>query len=1164
MPDRDLFGAVMQHIPDSVFIKDTNGRYLMVNPSMVELLGAVEIRDVIGKTDDDFLTPEKAHNNRIDERHIISSGMPILEKTEYIQTHNKSGWYSFTKAPLLDNQGHISGLIGIGRDISDHVLSEKRERARSYDLKAVVEIADRLIASADLDTLLRKAIELARSHLRVERCSILLNEGDHLKGTYGTDLKGMTTDERHMALPFDAAWENRFKMWHKKSSQWIIERDIQRSSPDARLAQSRDFWVATTPIKGSNNRVIGVFCNDTVISGSPPDERLQDVLAVFCSLLGNIIERQRGMDDLRRRDQVLEGVARSASQLLIEDDFDAAIHDSLKSLGESTQVDRVYIFKNHLDPLTGEWMMSQRYEWSSDPAISEMKNDELQDLPYEPTFSTMFEALANGRVYGGNIASLSEPERQHLEKQKILSILLVPIHIRNQFWGFIGLDDCHNIREWSTNEKAILLAMAGNLGGAISRETVQSELKLRDRILSGVAKANHELLTNVEKEIAIPNALRILAGAVNVERIYICENLRDPASGNILMCLRHIFHKDSYRLEQFGGFEKCLSYSEFLPGWHAIMSAGKPIHGRLLDFFQHDTQSVRSVLLAPLMIENKFWGIIGFDTSDSEHNWSESDVSTLSTMAGSIGGAIARQRAEDSLRKSEEHFRSLIENASDLILVVNHKGDIVYGSPSVERELGYLPDKITTLKFLDIIHPDDQNDLTELVKQPDNVSSQTKLREFRLQHQLGHYLQMECAIKSFPDETGNTSWIVNSRDITQRINAENALRHSEELLRHSQKMEAIGRLAGGIAHDFNNLLTAILGYGDLLLEKMTDENEMRSEVQEIHKAANRAHGLTRQLLAFSRRQIMEPICVDLNSIVADMERLLKRLISENIVLKTDTSELPCTVKVDRGQIEQVIVNLALNAKDAMIDGGELGITTEICRLSTSLTKDVVTIPPGEYVLLAISDTGHGISEDIRPRIFEPFFTTKEVGKGTGLGLSMVYGTIEQSGGYILYESVVNTGTKFSIYLPLVNGDSNSTIEVRYASPRGGNECILLVEDEPIVRDLSRRILSERGYRVVTMENGLKGLEYFRQHPGEIDVILTDIIMPRMSGLVLARSARQIKPDVKVLFMSGYTEDQQPELHETDKGKNFIQKPFTVDLLCGKLRELLDNTTESNK
>jgi two-component system cell cycle sensor histidine kinase/response regulator CckA len=253
----------------------------------------------------------------------------------------------------------------------------------------------------------------------------------------------------------------------------------------------------------------------------------------------------------------------------------------------------------------------------------------------------------------------------------------------------------------------------------------------------------------------------------------------------------------------------------------------------------------------------------------------------------------------------------------------------------------------------------------------------------------------------------------------------------------------------------------------------------------------------------------------------------------------------------------VIINLALNARDSMPDGGELHITTENISLSQPLNQGMTTVPTGEYVRLKVRDTGHGIPDDIKPHVFEPFFTTKEVGKGTGLGLSMVYGIIEQSASFILFESTVDVGTEFSVYLPRVSAGHSIQHVVPPPSTAGGSEQILLIEDDKIVRELSTRILEGKGYRVTTRENGATGLEYFKEFAGQIDIVLTDIIMPQMSGLAFARAARLIKPDLRILFISGYAEDHQPESHETSNGRNYIQKPFTVSTLCGKVREILD-------
>jgi two-component system cell cycle sensor histidine kinase/response regulator CckA len=317
------------------------------------------------------------------------------------------------------------------------------------------------------------------------------------------------------------------------------------------------------------------------------------------------------------------------------------------------------------------------------------------------------------------------------------------------------------------------------------------------------------------------------------------------------------------------------------------------IRGRLLEFLTEDSTQVNSVLMAPLIVEKIFWGVIGFDSADAGYEWTESDVSTLSTIAGSISAAIARHRAEESLRRSEEHFRSLIENTADLIMMVDGQGDVHYGSPSVGREFGLSENQEGRFNFFELIHAEDWNHLRSLFSAEAGTPAEDRLFTFRVRHQSGDWRTVECAFRLIHDENDIKRYIVNARDITERIRTEEALRRSEELLRHSQKMEAVGRLAGGVAHDFNNLLTAILGYSDMLIDQIPDGHAWKREIVEITRAAERAHSLTKQLLAYSRRQVMEPKTVDLNHIVAETEQMLKRLISENVAVVTDLAPAPC-------------------------------------------------------------------------------------------------------------------------------------------------------------------------------------------------------------------------------------------------------------------------------
>jgi two-component system cell cycle sensor histidine kinase/response regulator CckA len=392
----------------------------------------------------------------------------------------------------------------------------------------------------------------------------------------------------------------------------------------------------------------------------------------------------------------------------------------------------------------------------------------------------------------------------------------------------------------------------------------------------------------------------------------------------------------------------------------------------------------------------------------------------------------------------------------------------------------------------------------------------------------------------------------------ERKRAEEALHASEEQLRQSQKLEAVGQLAGGVAHDFNNLLTVITGYSDLTLRRLDNESPFRSSLEEIKKAGERAASLTRQLLAFSRKQVLQPKVLQLNAIVADVDKMLRRLIGEDIDVLTVLEPSLGQIKADPGQIEQVILNLAVNARDAMPQGGKLTIETANVYLDNQYARRHTAIQPGNYVMLAVSDTGCGINAETQVRMFEPFFTTKEQGKGTGLGLSTVYGIVSQSGGHLWVYSEVGRGTTFKIYLPRVDGvtEGDEACDTPAELPQG-RETVLLTEDEEQVRQMIRMILEMSGYRVLEAASGEEALAIYKQHEGQIDLVMTDVVMPQMSGRELAQSLEVLHPGIKVLYMSGYTDDAIVRHGLLDQEIAFLQKPFTPDVLMRKVRGVLD-------
>jgi PAS domain S-box-containing protein len=519
----------------------------------------------------------------------------------------------------------------------------------------------------------------------------------------------------------------------------------------------------------------------------------------------------------------------------------------------------------------------------------------------------------------------------------------------------------------------------------------------------------------------------------------------------------------------------------------------------------------------------------------------------------------ARRESEEALRRRERHFRSLIENAHDIITVLEGDGDVRFASPSVERTLGYDRHALAGTYLFELVHPDDVPAVLEVFDRAIRAPGEPHWLEFRMRAADGSYRTLESIGTSLLNDPAVTGIVVNSRDVTERREAEEALLASQQQLLQAQKMDAVGRLAGGVAHDFNNLLTAIRGNAELLLLDIPPGDPRREDVEEIRKASDRAATLTRQLLAFSRRQVLQPRVLDLNGVVREMERMLRRLIGEDVELATRLDPALGQVRADPGQVEQVVLNLAVNARDAMPSGGRLTVETRNVELGEELKRAYPYVVPGAYVLLSVSDSGQGMDAETRERAFEPFFTTKPAGRGTGLGLSTVYGIVKQSGGFIWIDSELGRGTCIRIYLPPVGEPAAAPAEeAAPAIAARGTGTVLLAEDEVTVRRLAVRVLSRAGYTVLEAADGEEALRVAAAHGGAIDLLVTDVVMPRLGGRVLVSRLREARPAVPVVYMSGYTEEAVQRHGVLDPGTSFLGKPFTAEQLLGAVSTALGN------
>jgi two-component system, cell cycle sensor histidine kinase and response regulator CckA len=515
-----------------------------------------------------------------------------------------------------------------------------------------------------------------------------------------------------------------------------------------------------------------------------------------------------------------------------------------------------------------------------------------------------------------------------------------------------------------------------------------------------------------------------------------------------------------------------------------------------------------------------------------------------------------RRLAEAALRASEERFRALVENSSDALLMIDVQGVVNYISGSSPRHLGWSAAEMLGRSIFEFLHPDDRELVETRMADTLRHPGATITAEVRFKHKDGQWRTMESFGVNRLHEPAVGAIVINARDITER-------RRLENQLRQSQKMDAVGRLAGGVAHDFNNLLTAILGYCNLLLDDIPAENPMRADLEEIRTAGERAAALTRQLLAFSRRQMLQPQTVDVNALITQIEKMLQRLLGEDVELVIAVKDV-ASVRVDPASLEQVLVNLAVNSRDAMPLGGRLTIETASVELDSAYEANHAAISPGSYVMIAVSDTGHGMDAVTAARVFEPFFTTKEQGKGVGLGLATVYGIVKQNGGYIWVYSEPGRGTSFKVYLPPIQrGAERRALESQKDDTgKHGWETVLLVEDEDAVRVLAREVLRRQGYVVLEARHGLDALRVAERHTDPIQLLITDVVMPHMSGRDLAERLILTRPEMKVLFISGYT-DHAVMHRELMAGSEFLQKPFTPVAFARKVRGVLDTISDAN-
>lgn len=863
----------------------------------------------------------------------------------------------------------------------------------------------------------------------------------------------------------------------------------------------------------------------------------------------DITERLRAERREERRSRELASLSRTAEELAglpVEDDIYHVIAERLhEMLGEQS-----IVMVNSYEP--GMRALCARALVGAGPAFEAALNI-LGQSPLGMTFGLSGEdrsRLSSGKVLelGANLFELFAgrvPEELCKAVERVLGLG------RLYTLGFAYQGDLLGNAAffWGPGDERVdwtpLEVFAGQASAALQRRREQAIQSVLYRIAQAVSAPGTliDFLRTVHQE---------LSGLMDTANFYVA--LYDPQEG--LYSFPYSVDSDDLVGNHISPQQLRRSLTDYVRRTGRSLLVNEDLHGELMRLGEVDLvgSPSRVWLGVPLKTSKGVIGVLSVQSYDDPLAFTQSDLRLLELVAPQIATAIEHKRAEDALRASEELYRTLVATSPDAITLYDLEWRITSASPRTASLHGY--ETVTELvgkHALELIAPEEHARAT---KDCDKILTEGVGRglEYTMLRKDGGRFIGELNAALIRDAQGRPkAFIATVRDVTER-------KRLEEQLRQAQKMEAIGRLAGGIAHDFNNLLTVINGYSQMLLNSLEADSPLRADVEAILHAGERAANLTRQLLAFSRRQVLEVRLLNLNEILMNMIKMLQRIIGEDISLELNLAEDLGKVRADPGQIEQVVLNLAVNGRDAMPDGGELIIETANVELDKEAIQRHSGLEPGRYVLLAISDTGLGMSAEVRKHLFEPFFTTKEVGQGTGLGLATVYGIVKQSGGDISVYSEPGRGTTFKIYLPRVDETDDSAHGLGRSTAKDiprGKETILVVEDNEEVRQVAVLALRNLGYRVLEARNGLEAIQLFQAQPEAIHLVLTDVVMTGMSGREMAEQLKQIQKGLRVLYMSGYTDAAVVRHGILEPGTPFIQKPFAVETLARKVRELLD-------
>jgi two-component system cell cycle sensor histidine kinase/response regulator CckA len=814
---------------------------------------------------------------------------------------------------------------------------------------------------------------------------------------------------------------------------------------------------------------------------------------------------------LKNPEQYLKALV-NAQKALLSSPEDVPFQDFLDCLGPLCGTSRMYVFLNHTDS-GGHLLMSQVAEWCDANSEPQINNPDLQNLSYETFFPRWKQVLKGGGNIAGAVFDFPPEERDILEPQKILSILIIPIMADGHFIGFVGLDNCESADSWSGADQDYLELAALSLGQAVLGEKKRRQMRQ-------AMEAVHGVLENIPQAVFWKDLNSVFLG---------CNRALAEAVG--LSSPEEIIGKTDYDLSPTREEAEAYRAAD-----RRVMDSGEPQLGIEEELHRADGRVV-------FLRTNKL------PMRDARGN--------VSGVLCTFEDVTEAKRAAKEIENTQRFLTTVMDHLPDPLIVINRDYSLALANRAAKELLPSGQTDGPAPCHLLIYGKDAPCEGHETPCPLRNILESGE--PFSTEHVCveGPSQTRRFDVSGAPifDEEGRVIQIVEMyREVTEQ-------KRTQDMLRQAQKMEAVGQLAGGIAHDFNNMLQVINGYADIALSKLAPDHPAAGSVQEVLKAGMTAAELVQHLLAFSHQQIIEPGSLDINHLIESMSKMLRRLIGEHIRLDFIPSDEVGSIFADASQMRQVLMNLCVNARDAMPDGGTITIETGIQAIEPGDDKTFGNLGVGDYVILSVTDTGRGMPPEVRERIFEPFFTTKELGQGTGLGLATVYGIVRQNHGHISVYSEEGKGSVFKVYLPAESSQQRNQQTKDDAGERlpdaSGGETILVVEDNPMILAQTRDILLDAGYQVFTAADGMQAVDFFKKQGPAVDLVVMDVVMPNMSGKEAMKQILEMRPGLSHLYVSGYSSNAVHTGFIKEAGLNLLSKPYTPAALKKQVRQILN-------